>query len=103
MFDNTLQQQTDLRWQREIARLSDVLGMQIDPDDTRLAPIRKIFPLFERMTQTDPKEMMRHADTTLDAENPAIVEAYNKGRIMATSMVLLTLIQSHLNQSHLNQ
>lgn len=98
MFDSGMQHETDFRWQRELARLSEVLGMQIDPDDSRLAPVKRLFPLFERLSQADPKELMKHADVKLDIENPAIVEAYNKGRIMTASMILLTLIQNHLNQ-----
>jgi len=97
MFDSGSKQDLDFRWEREIARLAEVLSMKIDPDDERLEPVKRLFPVFEKMTQADPKELMGHADVKLDVENPDIVEAYNKGRIMTASMILLSLIQSHLN------
>ena len=97
MFDPNAQQNINHRWEREIARLSEVLGMEIDPDDGKLAPVKRIFPLFERLSQADPKELMQHADIKMDIDNPEVVEAFNKGRIMTASMILLTLIQNHLN------
>ncbi len=97
MFDSNTQQDLTFRWEREIARLAEVLSMEIDPDDERLVPVKRLFPVFEKLSQADPKELMQHADVKLDVENPDIVEAYNKGRIMTASMLLLSLIQSHLN------
>lgn len=96
MFDSSNPNDLNFRWEREIARLAEVLSMKIDPDDERLVPVKRLFPAFEKMTQADPKELMKHADVKLDIENPAIVEAYNKGSIMTASMILLSLIQSHL-------
>ncbi len=96
MTDNTEGLDLDGRWTLELSRLSAVLGSQVDPNDPRLQPVKQLFPVFEYLLQVDPKEFMQLAEVNLDPNKPEIVDAFDKGRVINSSMLLLSLIKNHL-------
>ena len=96
MSDNTEQLDIDGRWNLEITRLGQALNAQIDPNDPRLQPVKRLFPIFEHLMQADPKEFMQLKEVNLDPNNPELVDAFNKGRVINSSMLLLSLIKNHL-------
>lgn len=96
MPDNAEQLDLDGRWNLEIARLGEALGRKIIPADPRLQPVKRLFPIFEHLMQADPKEFMKLNEVNLDPNNPELVDAFNKGRVINSSMLLLSLIKNHL-------
>lgn len=96
MPENTEQLDLEGRWNLEIPRLGEALGRQIDPADPRLQPVKRLFPVFEHLMQADPKEFMQLSEVDLDPNNPQLVDAFNKGRVINSSMILLSLIKNHL-------
>lgn len=96
MPEDCKQPEVDRRWHLEISRLAQVLDMTIDPDDPRLSAVKDLFPVFEHLLQADPKALMKLSEVNLDPENPHLLDAFNKGRVISSSMLLLSLIKSHL-------
>ena len=96
MSEDCKHPEVDNRWNLEISRLAQVLDKTIDPDDPRLTTVKDLFPVFENLLQADPKALMRLSEVNLDPENPQLLDAFNKGKVISSSMLLLSLIKTHL-------
>ncbi len=86
----------DERWKMEISRLAETLDMEIDPEDQRISSIKQVFPVFEHFMRSDPTGLMQIPDVNLDPTDSTIVDAFNKGRLITSSMLLLSLIRNQL-------